>query len=152
MGIKSLLTCTVIAILLQWTGVSRAQEVKRPFGQPFSGRLAAVPADATRPTPSGGSGVLFAILLRDKLSVNGRFDGMSSPATLARLYSGSTGEATTLVELTVTKATRGTIKGSLTLSESQIQELKKGGYYVQIDTEPHPRGALRGSLQEGDLK
>jgi hypothetical protein len=125
----------------------------RPSGQPFSGRLSTVGLDSVTSTPPTGSGLLFAILLRDKLSVNGRFEGISSPATFAHLHSKRGGlRGQKIADLTVTNETRGTLKGSLTLTDAQIEELKKGSYYVQIDTEKNPQGELRGWLLEGELK
>jgi hypothetical protein len=50
-------------------------------------------------------------------------------------------------DLTITKATSGTITGSADLNPQQLQYLKKGGIYVQIYTEKPTDGTLWGWLQ-----
>jgi hypothetical protein len=49
-------------------------------------------------------------------------------------------------DLTVTKATSGTVEGTVTLTNAQVEELRRGWYYVQIHTEKNADGQLRGWL------
>jgi hypothetical protein len=49
-------------------------------------------------------------------------------------------------DLTVTKATSGTIEGSFDLSPEQLEDLKKNRFYVQIHSEKAPDGNLWGWL------
>lgn len=48
--------------------------------------------------------------------------------------------------LTITKAMKGTITGSMDLNPTQVAHLKKGGLYIQIYTEKPADGTLWGWL------
>ena len=101
-----------------------------------------------------GLGMLYAVLDgKGKLAINGTFEGMGSPATVAHLHFGAEGQpGKKVADLTVSKSVSGVIKGNVMMSEADIQELQKGACYVQIDTEQTPEGALRGWLATGMLK
>ena len=47
-------------------------------------------------------------------------------------------------ELTVSKAPKGTISGSIDLTPEQVQSLKRGQLYIQISSEKAPDGNLWG--------
>jgi hypothetical protein len=131
-----------------------AEGPTRPMGKPFSGRLAGIARDSAPPSSAGGSGMLYAVLDgKGKLAINGTFEGMSSPATVAHLHRGAEGQpGTKVADLTVSKGVSGVIKGNVMMTEADIQELQKGACYVQIVTEQTPEGALRGWLVPGMLK
>ena len=114
----------------------------------FKGRLAPVPIDATMRATVTGSGSMSAVLTGTKLSITGTFDGLSGQATVARLHQGvATGvRGAALSELTVSKATRGTLSGTVTLTAEQVDNLKKGKLYIQIHSEKAPDGNLWGWL------
>ena len=81
------------------------------------------------------------------LTITGTFDGMNSPATLAHVHRAAKGlRGPKILDLTVTKATSGTIQGTFKLTPMQIEELDKDRWYLQIDTEKNPEGQLRGWL------
>jgi hypothetical protein len=118
-------------------------------GETYKARLSAVPADArTRPSLAG-IGSATAMLSGSKLTVNGSFEGLLSPATTAQLraavMAGVRGPV--IQELTIAKATSGAISGSIDLTPDQIEKLHKGGIYVQIQSEKAPEGVLWGWLQ-----
>jgi hypothetical protein len=46
--------------------------------------------------------------------------------------------------LTVSKAPKGTVSGSIDLTPEQVQALKKGQLYLQISSEKAPDGNLWG--------
>ena len=95
----------------------------------FKVRLSPVPADQkTRPDLSG-SGSLTATLAGTKLSVNGSFEGLKAPATMAELRSGVTAgvRGPVITTLTITKATSGMISGSADLTPQQLTNLRKNG-------------------------
>jgi hypothetical protein len=117
-------------------------------GDTFKARLTAVPSDAkTRPDLTG-IGNATATISGTKLTVNGTFDGLKTAATTAKLHNavaaGVRGPA--IQDLTITKATSGTISGSADLTSEQMEHLRKGGIYIQIYTEKAPEGALWGWL------
>jgi hypothetical protein len=49
-------------------------------------------------------------------------------------------------DLTISKSTSGTISGSIELTPQQLTILRKGGLYVQIQSEKAPDGVLWGWL------
>jgi len=49
-------------------------------------------------------------------------------------------------DLTVAKATSGTINGSFDLTPEQLEDLRKGRLYVQLHSEKAPDGNLWGWL------
>jgi hypothetical protein len=114
----------------------------------FKARLSAVPADARTRAEMTGSGSASAVLEGSKLAVTGNFEGLKTAATMAQLHSavaaGVRGPA--IAELTVPKATSGTIVGSVELNPEQIRNLHKGGLYVEIHSEKAPDGVLWGWL------
>jgi len=106
----------------------------------FKARLALVPADLkTRPDITGG-GTATAVLNGTKVTVTGTFEGLKSPATTAQLHSGiATGVRGPVVQdLTITKATSGSISGSFDLTQPQVDALRKGKMYIQLHSEKAP--------------
>src|SRR5262245_56725128 len=114
----------------------------------FKGRLAPVPVDAKTRPDIAGFGSATAVLAGSKLTVNGTFEGFKSPATIAQLHQSKvTGNRGPVVfDLTVTKATSGTIGGSFDLTPAQVESLKKGQFYVQVHTDKAPDGNIWGWL------
>jgi hypothetical protein len=94
-----------------------------------------------------GKGSATAVLTGTTLTISGTFEGMQSPATIAQIHVGAKGvRGPAEFDLTVTKATSGTIAGMLTLSRVQIDSLKRGWFYIQIHSEKVPDGNLWGWL------
>lgn len=116
-------------------------------GAVFRARLSVVPVDAVTARTTSGTGAVTAALIGSQLFLAGRFEGLSSPATAAHLHRAPKGERGPIAfPLRIVSAPAGAIGGSVELTKDQIEELKKGGYYVQIHTERNPDGELRGWL------
>ncbi len=114
----------------------------------FRTRLSPVSMDASMRANIAGLGSAAAVLSGTKLSVTGSFEGLRSPATIAQLHEGrGTGvRGPVIFDLTVSKAVSGTIEGSFDLSADQLENLRKGRFYVQIHSEKAPDGNLWGWL------
>jgi hypothetical protein len=114
----------------------------------FKGRLSLIPIDATMRAEITGTGSASAVLAGMKLSINGNFVGLHTPATAARLGQGPVTGVTgaTIADLTVSKATSGTVSGSVDLTTEQVANLRKGKFYIQIYSEKAPNGNLRAWL------
>ena len=110
-------------------------------------RLSPVPVAAYTPSIVG-VGSVTATLAGTKLTITGTFEGLASPATVARLLkSAKPGiRGTPLFDLTVSKSTSGTISGTFDLTPAQVQELAASRYYVQLHSEKAPDGNLWGWL------
>ena len=116
-------------------------------GARFGGRLSIVPVDfATRASVSG-SGEAEAVLEDRTLTVSGTFEGLSSPATAARLHRAPPARRGPAVfALDVTAAASGRVEGEVELDDGQAEALRRGEYYVQIATRNNPDGEIRGWL------
>ena len=108
----------------------------------YKGRLSPVPVDAKTAPDTTGQGTASAVLAGKKLTVSGTFEGLRGPATTAQLRLGAvTGvPGPALLDLTVTKAPKGTISGSFELTAEQVEGLRKGRVYVPFRVRRLPRG------------
>jgi hypothetical protein len=108
----------------------------------FKVRLTPVPMDAAMRASVAGSGAATATLMGSRLTIAGSFDGLPSAATIAQIHRGvATGvRGSSFLDLTVTKAVKGTLAGSFELTADQIDSLRKGKLYIQIHSEKAPEG------------
>ena len=101
-------------------------------GDKFTARLMWVPTAGVDRV--SGKGTAAATLSGRALAITGSFEGLGGPATVARLHEGiakgARGKA--VADLTVTKATSGTLSGSVTLTPEQVEALRQGRLYIQI--------------------
>lgn len=118
------------------------------WGQTFVARLTPVPIDAAMRATVNGMGTASATLNDRTLTVNGAFDGLRSPATIAQIHQGPAMgvRGAAIFDLTVSKATEGSISGTLKLTSGQVENLLKGRLYIQIHSEKAPDGNLWGWL------
>ncbi len=131
-----------ITIILALTSLVYAQGA-----QTFKGRLSPMPVDATTQAGTTGVGAATAVLTGTKLTVSGTFSGLQAPATIAQVHVGPRGiSGPPVLDLTVSKATSGTVQGELMLTSAQVDHLKRGRLYIQIHSEKAPEGNLRGWL------
>jgi hypothetical protein len=109
-------------------------------------RLATVPMDGGMRNTVAGTGAATAVLTAAKLTVNGTFEGLLSPATTAAVHRGPAMgvRGSSFAMLTVSKAPKGTLSGSIDLTPEQVQAIKKGQLYIQISSEKAPDGNLWG--------
>lgn len=115
-------------------------------GDTFKARLSRVPIESSA-LGITGSGAATATLTGARLSVRGNFEGLQSPATIAQIRLGPRGiRGPVMFDLSVTKATSGTIAGAFTLKPEQIEAVRLGRFYVQIHSEKAPEGNLWGWL------
>jgi hypothetical protein len=128
-------------LLLPFSAAAQNQEI-------YKIRIAPVARDVAMQKTVAGSGSATATLAGSKLTINGTFEGLPSAATAARIHRGlATGvRGSPFLDLTVTKAQKGTISGSFDLTPEQVQYLKQGKLYIQIDSEKAPDGTLWGWL------
>jgi hypothetical protein len=137
------LSTAVIAGLLSIPLLSAAQNQET-----YKIRIAPVARDVAMQKTVAGSGSATATLSGNKLTIAGTFEGLPSAATAAKIHRGvTTGvRGSPFLDLTVTKGPTGTISGSFDLTAEQVQYLKQGKLYIQIDSEKAPDGTLWGWL------
>jgi len=120
-----------------------------PAGETFKARLSPVPIDATMMSTVAGSGSITATLSGKQLMITGTFEGLRSPATTAQIHRGMKGIRGPVIldlDLTISKAVKGTLNGSVELAPDQIVDLRAGRLYVQLQSERAPDGNLWGWL------
>ena len=120
----------------------------------YKARLSPVPLDAQLSQVVSGLGSATATLSGNTLTVNGTFDGLKSPATIAQIHKGQPGVRGPVVfDLKVSPTGMGgTITGSLTLTPQQIADLEKSWFYIQLHSEKAPDGNLWGWLMPQETK
>ena len=149
--VSCLMTLALVAGLFAMSSLAQG-------GNAYKARLAPAPPlglrgqnGATPASMVAGIGNAAATLSGRKLTVTGSFEKMASPPTVAKLGMGLvTGARLDLIhDLTLTKAppgTSGTIAGSIDLTPAQVDALKAGKLYIQINSEGAPNGHLLGWL------
>ena len=117
----------------------------------FRGRLSAVPIDFVTAPTTRGVGAFTARLEGDTLIIAGKFERMNAPATVAHVHRAPKGlRGPSVFTLTVTADTTGLIEGTLSLTAADVEDLRDGRFYVQIHSEAHPSGHLRGWILDVD--
>lgn len=110
-------------------------------------RLSPMPVTAATVKTITGQGQVSATLNGTTLTIDGTFEGMSSPATMAHIHLGPKAiPGPVILRLDVSNGSSGTVSGSLTLSPEQVQALHAESFYVQIHSQTNPEGELRGWL------
>ena len=96
-----------------------------------------------------GRGTVLAVLDNNTFSLQGKFSGLASPATVARLHIGHVmgGVGPAIGDLKVVQAQSGEISGTFTLTQAQVEALKVGKLYVMLDSQSAPKGNLWGWFQ-----
>ncbi len=120
----------------------------------YKGRLSPMPMDlAMAANMAGGQGSMTAVLTGTKLVLTGTFEGMKSPATVARLHKAQAGvRGAAVVDIQVTAATSGTISATIEATPQLMQDLQNGRLYVQVHSEKVPDGHVWGWLQPQETK
>jgi len=130
-----------LAILCAFTAFAQAPET-------YKARLSAVPVEAKTRPDIGGLGSAPATLTGTKLTITGSFDGLRSPALDAKIHlspvTGVRGPA--ILDATIDHKTSGQVSGTIDLTPQQVENLRKGRLYIQIDSEKAPDGNLWGWL------
>jgi hypothetical protein len=138
-GYLALWACAAILLFSRAAGAQT--------GETYKVRLTPVPIDATMMARIAGSGSATAVLNGTKLTINGTFDGLRSPATVAKIHRAFKGiRGPAILDLTVTKGTTGTLSGAVELTPGQVEDLRGARLYIQIYSERAPEGNLWGWL------
>ena len=132
----------VVVATLIVASISQAQSVRA-----FRARLSTVPIDVSMQSTIAGSGSVTATLDGSTLTISGTYQGLRTPATVARVHRGFRGiRGPAFADLKVSGGTSGTISGSIALTKEQIGELGQQLFYVQLHSEKAPDGNLWGWL------
>jgi hypothetical protein len=99
----------------------------------------------TRADRSGG-GAVTATLEGNSLTLQGSFGGLLAVPTGAGLHMSSLPgvRGPVIADLTISPDTTGTLSGTIQLNSHQLAALRKGGLYIEIDSDKAPEGDLWG--------
>jgi hypothetical protein len=134
----------IVTFALSLTGLSAFGQAP----QTYKARLSIVPvANANARNTIDESATVFATanatatLTGTKLAITGTFEGFKAPASIAQIRSGAAMgvRGPVLFDLTVTKATKGTISGTVDLTPAQIDLLKNNRLYIQSTIRTRPK-------------
>ncbi len=130
------------ALLLLTVSVAAAQ------GVVYEARLSVVPLDVAMQSTIAGRGDVRGTLEGRTLVLSGRFSGLRTAATIARLHLGAVRgvRGAAFADLTVTPGVDGTVTGRVDLTPDQATALAQGRVYVQLHSEKAPDGNLWGWL------
>ena len=138
MGLGLRLHSILIAVFLLFVTNIQAQEVYRA-------RLSPMPTTPQTVTTILGEGEVILTLNGNSLTVDGTFTGMSSAATGAHIHNGAPAQPGPVIHtLEVSQATNGSVNGTISLTEEQVEALINNEFYIQIHSESNPPGELRG--------
>jgi CHRD domain len=114
----------------------------------FTARITRVPISPAERNTITGSGSATAELAGRTLHVAGSFTGLQGPATVATLREGPVMgvRGPSIATLDVTAAQDGRINGNVELTADQVDALREGRIYIQLDSAPAPDGNLWGWL------
>jgi hypothetical protein len=107
-------------------------------------------AAETPPTDSKGTGVASLTLdtTSRKISWTVSYSGLSGPAMAAHFHGPAAAGKAAGVAVPITGAMVSPMKGSATITDVQVGNLRAGLWYVNIHTAAHPGGEIRGQLTE----
>lgn len=114
----------------------------------FTARLSTAPVETRNKAQVTGHGTASAVLEGRRLELSGSFEGLQGPASGAQLHMGTVKgvRGPAIHDVEVTHAANGSVSATLQLSSRQVEALRSGRVYLQIDSESAPEGNLWGWL------
>ncbi|MCH8488134.1 MAG: CHRD domain-containing protein [Candidatus Cyclonatronum sp.] len=116
-------------------------------------------ASEVPPVFTAASGLVEAQLNGTELTITGTFEGLSAPIqpvgeTGVHIHAGFTGQNGPIAAILNPElgagSTSGTFNETVSLNAEQVSQLQARGMYINIHTERHPAGELRGQLLPAD--
>jgi hypothetical protein len=137
-------------------GLLAAANAATPVSSAYETVLGPTPINHITNVTLTGEGAVIATLSGSTLKIAGTFTGLSGPATDAHVMMGEgIGiPGSPILDLTASPGVNGTISGTFTLNRSQVQALRDGRLYVQVNSQkgPAPDGNLWGWLLPEHVK
>jgi CHRD domain len=133
------------AIVLGVAGTVAAQAQPVSFQVPLSGAQSVPPVDTTG---SGTADLTYDPATR-VVTWKIPYSGLSSPTTMAHFHGPAKQGANAPVLIWLTKQgspPANPITGSATLTPEQAQQFSAGDWYINVHTQSHPAGEIRGQV------
>ena len=144
-----------LALLVALVSVSQpvAQAQGAKATPALRARLSGMPFDLAVAPTMVGVGAVTATLSGSRLSLTGSYEGLSSPATVARIHKAQRGvRGPAILDLKVSGGAAGTLAGTFDLTPQQVQDVMNGRFCVQLHSEKAPDGNLWGWLLPQETK
>ena len=128
----------VVTVAIAAAFVASAAPLTAQGTEKFTARLGWVPTAGPNDRVNvTGKGTATGMLSGRKLTINGMFEGLAGPATIARLHQGVAKGArgAAISDLMVSKGASGTLTGSVDLTAPQVEALRQGKLYIQLHSE-----------------
>ena len=128
----------VVTVAMAAAFVASAAPLTAQGTEKFTARLGWVPTAGPNDRVNvTGKGTATGTLSGRKLTINGTFEGLAAPATIARLHQGVAKGArgAAISDLMVSKGASGTLAGSVDLTAPQVEALRQGKLYIQLHSE-----------------
>jgi hypothetical protein len=126
-----------------------APAARAQSGKTYRARLSPMPVDGPPMMATiAGGGTVTATLTGSKLTINGTFSGLKSPATAIKIHraiKGVRGPAVLDLPAPIS-ALDGQFAGSIDLTPIQLEDLGRERLYLELDSEKAPDGNLWGWL------
>lgn len=158
---KTLRLVTAVALFaLVLAACQRADVPAEPLGELEAASAATVfearllPENEVHEVDSDASGQATAVLQGNTLRVRGSFQGLVSdlipiagtPGHIHEAPVGMNGPIVFLLDVTSPNKRSGSFSLTTTLTDEQVDDLLAGRYYINLHTQEHPAGELRGQL------
>ncbi len=128
----------VVTVAMAAAFVASAAPLTAQGTEKFTARLGWVPTAGPNDRVNvTGKGTATGTLSGRKLTINGTFEGLAAPATIARLHQGVAKGArgAAISDLMVSKGASGMLAGSVDLTAPQVEALRQGKLYIQLHSE-----------------
>ena len=115
----------------------------------FTARLDGAQETPPRATSGKGTADVTLDTASRQLTWTISYSGLSGPATAAHFHGPAGPGASADAVVPITGNLSSPIKGSASLSNAQIGDLRGGLWYVNIHTAKYPPGEIRGQVMQG---
>ena len=141
---RTLLVAAACAAPLGFLSSAWADDMPIEFHAPLSGEKE-VPPNQTK-----GSGQMRGTLNRNikEFTYSVTYENLTGPATAAHFH-GPAGPGQNAPVVVPLKPPTSPIKGKVTLTDQQMNDLLANKWYVNIHTQQHPNGEIRGQIAHG---
>ena len=104
-------------------------------------------ASEVPPTSSPGTGMATVNLSGNSLTWTVTYSGLTGPVKAGHFHGPAEAGSNAGVVLPFTGSLESPVKGSATLTDAQIADLKAGKWYINLHTAANPGGEVRGQVK-----
>jgi hypothetical protein len=114
----------------------------------FTAKLTGGAETPPNDTKGAGNAAVSLDTTTKKITWKVTYSGLTGPATMAHFHGPAPVGQAAGVAVPLTPPLASPVRGSATLTDTQVGDLKAGQWYVNIHTAAHPDGEIRGQLTQ----